>query len=57
MVQTNNDLSIKSKIELDKYSNPFKLSFDNLYTQMFNIEPIYIESNDSMYNLEIDINF
>ena len=42
-------------IELNKYSNPKTLNFDNHYIQMFNIEPINIEINDSMFDLDIDI--
>ena len=50
-----NQKYILEQIELNKYSNPKTLNFDGHYIQMFNIEPINIEINDSLYDLDIDI--
>ena len=50
-----NQQYILEQIELNKYSNPKTLNFNNHFIQMFNIEPVNIEINDSMYDLDIDI--
>ena len=47
---------ILEQIELNKYSNPKTLNFNNHFIQMFNIEPVNIETiNESLYDLDIDI--
>ena len=46
---------ILEQIELNKYSNPKTLNFDNHFIQMFNIEPVIETVNKSLYDLDIDI--
>ena len=46
---------IDEQIELNKFSNTKTLNFNNHFIQMFNIEPVIIEINDSMFDLDIDI--
>ena len=46
---------ILEQIELNKYSNPKSLNFNNHFIELFKIEPVNIEINDSMYDLDIDI--
>ncbi len=50
-----NQQYINEQIELNKYSNPKTLNFDNHYIELFKIEPVNIEINDSMFDLDIDI--
>ena len=47
---------ILEQIELNKYSNPKTLNFDNHFIESFKIEPVNIEPvNESLYDLDIDI--
>ena len=47
---------ILEQIELNKYSNPKILNFDNHFIELFKIEPVNIETvNESLYDLDIDI--
>ena len=46
---------ILEQIELNKYSNPKSLNFNNHFLQMFNIEPVIETVNESLYDLDIDI--
>ena len=42
-------------IELNKYSNPKTLNFDNHFIELFKIEPVIETVNESLYDLDIDI--
>ncbi len=47
---------ILEQIELNKYSNPKILNFDNHFIDLLKIEPVNIETvNESLYDLDIDI--
>ena len=51
-----NQQYILEQIELNKYSNPKTLNFDNHFIELFKIEPVNIETvNESLYDLDIDI--
>ena len=43
------------QIELNKYSNPKSLNFDNHFIDLLKIEYVDIEINDLMFDLDIDI--
>ena len=46
-------------IELNKYSNPKALNFDKPFIELFNIEPVKIETiekNENFYDLDKDLN-
>ena len=46
---------ILEQIELNKYSNPKSLNFDNHFIELFKIEPVIETVNESLYDLDIDI--
>ena len=46
---------ILEQIELNKYSNPKTLNFDNHFIELFKIEPVIETVNESLYDLDIDI--
>ncbi len=53
-----NQKYIFEQIELNKYSNPKALNFENHFYDLFNIEPIKdetIEKDEKLYNLDKDI--
>ena len=50
-----NQLYILEQIELNKYSNPKTLNFNNHFIELFKIEPIIEEVDDSKFDLDIDI--
>ena len=45
-----NQQYINEQIELNKYSNPKTLNFDNHYIEVFKIEPVIEEVNDSKFD-------
>ena len=56
MIHQLNHPYILEQIELNKYSNPKTLNFDNHFIELFKIEPVNIETvNESLYDLDIDI--
>ena len=55
MIHQLNHYYILEQIELNKYSNPKILNFDNHFIERFKIEPVNIEIIDSMFDLDIDI--
>ena len=50
-----NQQYINEQIELNKYSNPNTLNFDNHFIDMFKIESNNKEVNEQYYELDIDI--
>ena len=56
MIHQLNHHYILEQIELNKYSNPKILNFDNHFIELFKIEPVNIETvNESLYDLDIHI--
>ena len=50
-----NQQYINEQIELNKYSNPNTLNFDNHFIELFKIESINKQVNEQYYELDIDI--